>query len=86
MKINFIKDKVKVWGEKDWNNMVNEDGMFEVMNRYGGVSYLISKEDYFGELEKVSSFSDLEDWWMGIIGEDGGGGFGMWLDEVIKEM
>ena len=83
--INLIKEKVRVWGEKDWENMVNEDGMFEVMNRYGGVDYLISKEGYFGELEKVKSFCELESWWMSVMGEDCGGGFGMWLDEVVKK-
>lgn len=88
MKINFeeVKNKVKEWGEKDWNNGVEVgEGKFEVMNRCGGVEYELSKEEYFEGLEKVSNFGELEIWFWSIMGEDGGGGFGLWLDEVMKK-
>ena len=88
MKINFeeVKSKVKVWGEKDWNNGVEVgEGKFEVLNRCGGVEYELSKEEYFGDLEKVSNFGELESWFWSIMGENSDGGFGMWLDEVMKK-
>ena len=92
MKFNFeeVKGKVKEWGEKDWKRMVDdgwlsEGGKLEVVNRYGGVEYELSKEEYFGNLEKVNNFGGLESWFWGIMGEDGDGGFGKWLDEVLKK-
>jgi hypothetical protein len=81
---NNLIEKVKVWGEKDWDNNVNEDGELEVYNNVGGVDYVLNRSDYFGKLEEVKNFSELESWWMSIIGMDGDGGFASWLDEVIK--
>ena len=85
--MNMFKDlieKIKVWGERDWNNNVDEDGRFWVYGVNGGIDYEVSRLDYFGELEKVKNFEDLNNWWMSIIGMDGDGGFGEWLDEVMK--
>ena len=90
MKIEFVKLEVKKWGEDFWKRMVDDEwlskeGKLEVVNRYGGVVEEISKEEFFGDLEKVNSFGELESWFWSIMGEDGDGGFGMWLDEVMKE-
>ena len=35
---------------------LSEGGKLEVVNRYGGVEYELSKEEYFGNLEKVNNF------------------------------
>lgn len=84
MKFKEIKVKVKKWAEKDWEGMVNEEGVVEIDNRCGGVDYVLSKEEYFGELEKVKDFSELEGWFMKICGENVSVGFGEWLDEVLN--
>ena len=86
----IIKIKVKKWSEDFWKRMVddewlNEEGKLEVVNRYGGLVKDISKEEFFGDLEKVNNFSELESWFWSIMGEDGDGEFGVWLDEVMKE-
>lgn len=86
MKIDFniIKNVVKDWALKDWENVVNDDGVFEVFNRYGGVDYVLSKEEYFSSLEKVTNFNELEGWYNLIMGEDLGDGFGNWLDNILS--
>lgn len=81
---NNLIEKVKVWGEKDWDNNVNEDGEFEVYDNVGGLDFVLKRNDYFGGLEEVKNFSELESWWMSIMGMDGDGGFVSWLDEVSK--
>lgn len=85
MKIKEVKVKVKKWGKKDWKRMVNEKGVVEINNRCGGVDYVLSKEKYFGGLEKVESFGELEEWFMMICGENVSVGFGEWLDEVLGD-
>lgn len=87
--IDNIKVKVKKWGEDYWKRMVDDEGLngegkLEVVNSYGGVDYEISKKDFFGDLEKVKSFCELESWYCDIMGEDCDDGFGVWLDEVMK--
>lgn len=81
---NNLIEKVKIWGKKDWDNMVNDYGKFVVMNNVGGVDYELSWDEYFGKLEKVKDFSELESWWLSIMGMDGEGGFGCWLDEIME--
>jgi hypothetical protein len=44
----------------------------------------LKRSDYFGRLEEVKNFSELESWWMSIMGMDGDGGFVSWLDEVSR--
>lgn len=87
---NFIKEKVKKWSEDYWKRMeddkwLNENGNLEIVNRYGGVDYELSKEKFFGNLEKVNNFDELESWFVDIMGEDCEEGFGVWLDIVLKE-
>lgn len=83
MKFKEIKSKVKKWSKEDWYKM-NEGDEMVIENRCGGVDYVLSREKYFGELEKVKNFSELESWYMMICGENGGEGFGFWLDEVLE--
>ena len=79
-----FKLKLKKWAFRDYEDQMRMDGCVEIYNSYGGVEGVITKKEYFDGVKKVNSYKDLEDWWMGLGGENAMG-IGDLIDSIEEE-
>lgn len=79
-----FKLKMVKYFESDYLENKDKEGYVECIDRDGIVMEVLSEKEYFDGLNKIKSFSDLENFWDMI---SGGYVFGMGdlMDEIEKE-